>query len=57
MFNLTGYPAISLPCGFSVDELPIGLQLIARHFDEATLLRAAAAFELARGGFEMPQIP
>jgi len=42
--NLAGVPGISLPCGFS-EGLPIGLQLIAKPFDEGTLLRAAYAFE------------
>ncbi len=45
--NLSGLPAISVPCGFSSERLPIGLQLIGRHFDEITLLRAAYAFEQA----------
>jgi aspartyl-tRNA(Asn)/glutamyl-tRNA(Gln) amidotransferase subunit A len=44
--NLAGVPAISVPCGFS-GRLPIGLQLIGKHFDEATLLRAAQAYEAA----------
>mgnify|MGYP001793950646 CR=1 FL=1 len=43
--NLAGGPAISLPCGFSRDGLPIGLQLIGRPFEEETLLRAAYAYE------------
>ena len=43
--NLTGLPAISVPCGFSRDPLPIGLQLTGRMFDEATLLRAADAYQ------------
>ena len=43
--NLTGLPAISVPCGFSATELPIGLQLTGRMFDEVTLLRAADAFQ------------
>ena len=43
--NLTGLPAISIPCGFTEDGLPIGLQLTGRRFDESTLLRAADAFE------------
>ena len=43
--NLAGVPAISVPCGFTRANLPVGLQLIGRHFDEATLLRAAHAYE------------
>ena len=43
--NLAGLPAISIPCGFSPDGLPIGLQLSGRMFDEASLLRAADAFQ------------
>jgi aspartyl-tRNA(Asn)/glutamyl-tRNA(Gln) amidotransferase subunit A len=43
--NLTGLPSISVPCGFSASELPIGFQLTGRAFDEATLLRAADAFQ------------
>lgn len=44
-FNLAGLPAISVPCGFTREQLPIGLQLAARPFDEMTLLRAAHAYE------------
>jgi aspartyl-tRNA(Asn)/glutamyl-tRNA(Gln) amidotransferase subunit A len=43
--NLAGLPAISIPCGFSADRLPIGLQLTGQMFDEATLLRAADAYQ------------
>lgn len=43
--NLAGLPAISVPCGLTRERLPIGLQLTARPFDEATLLRAADALE------------
>jgi aspartyl-tRNA(Asn)/glutamyl-tRNA(Gln) amidotransferase subunit A len=47
-FNLTGQPAASVPCGFTREGLPIGLQIVGRRFDDATVLRAAAAFERAR---------
>ena len=43
--NLAGLPAISLPCGFSPDGLPIGCQLTGRRWDEATLLTAGAALQ------------
>lgn len=45
--NLAGVPGISVPCGFSKDGLPLGLQLIGKHFDESTIYRAAHAFEQA----------
>jgi aspartyl-tRNA(Asn)/glutamyl-tRNA(Gln) amidotransferase subunit A len=45
--NLLGVPAISVPCGFSPEGLPIGLQLAGRWWDEATVLRAANAYERA----------
>jgi len=43
--NLAGLPAISIPCGFSPNRLPIGLQLTGRMFEEVTLLRAADAYQ------------
>jgi aspartyl-tRNA(Asn)/glutamyl-tRNA(Gln) amidotransferase subunit A len=43
--NLTGLPAISVPCGFSPERLPIGVQLTGRMFDEATLLHIADAYQ------------
>jgi aspartyl-tRNA(Asn)/glutamyl-tRNA(Gln) amidotransferase subunit A len=46
-FNLTGLPAISIPCGFDDAGLPIGLQLVARPWAEARLLRVARAYERA----------
>ncbi len=45
--NLAGLPGISIPCGFSSNRLPIGLQLIGKPFDEAQVLRVASAFESA----------
>ena len=44
-FDLTGSPAISVPFGWSAEGLPIGVQLVGRHFDEATVLHAASALE------------
>src|SRR5271170_1559724 len=47
-FNLTGNPAVSLPCGFDSAGLPIAIQLVGRCGEDASLLRAAAAFERAK---------
>jgi aspartyl-tRNA(Asn)/glutamyl-tRNA(Gln) amidotransferase subunit A len=46
-FNLTGLPALSLPCGFTSLGLPVGLQIISRAWGEARVLRAAYAYEQA----------
>jgi aspartyl-tRNA(Asn)/glutamyl-tRNA(Gln) amidotransferase subunit A len=43
--NLAGLPAVSVPCGFTSERLPVGLQLTGRPFDEATVLRVADAYE------------
>lgn len=45
--TVTGLPAISVPCGFTRDGLPVGLQIVGRRCQEAAVLRAAAAFEAA----------
>ncbi len=45
--SLAGIPAISLPCGLSRKGLPIGMQILGRHFEEEVVLRAARAYELA----------
>lgn len=44
-FNFSNSPTLTLPCGFTSDDLPIALQLVGAHFSEATLLRAGHAFE------------
>ena len=46
-FNLTGQPAINVPGGFTASGLPIGVQLVGRHFADDTVLRAAYALEAA----------
>lgn len=48
-FNMTGHPAISQPCGFTADGLPLGLQIVGRFRDDASVLRAAALFEREAG--------
>ena len=47
VFNMTGQPAASIPAGWTDDGLPVGLQIVGRAHDEATVFRAAAAFEEA----------
>ena len=47
-FNVTGQPAASVPCGFTRDGLPIGLQIVGRRYADLSVLRACAAFERAR---------
>ena len=48
VFNLTGQPAASVPCGFTEDGMPIGLHIVGRRGEEETVLRASAAFEEAK---------
>jgi aspartyl-tRNA(Asn)/glutamyl-tRNA(Gln) amidotransferase subunit A len=56
-FNLSGLPAASVPCGLSSEKLPIGLQIIGKPFDEATVLRVADAYERqTRWHLEYPAI-
>ena len=47
VYNITGSPAISVPCGFGADGLPVGLHLAGRNFEEGTALRAAYAYQQA----------
>lgn len=46
-FNFSGQPALSIPCGFTSDNLPVGLQIVGRPFDEPTVLRIGKAYESA----------
>jgi aspartyl-tRNA(Asn)/glutamyl-tRNA(Gln) amidotransferase subunit A len=51
-FNLTGLPAMSVPCGFTEAGLPIGLQIVSRHWGESKVLQAGYAFEQATNWHE-----
>jgi aspartyl-tRNA(Asn)/glutamyl-tRNA(Gln) amidotransferase subunit A len=53
--NMAGLPGISVPAGLSSEGTPLGLQLIGKPFDEATLFRAAKAIEDAAGRFTVPE--
>ncbi len=52
-FDVTGSPALSVPCGLA-DGLPVGLMLVGRRYDDATVLRAGAVYERARGPWDGP---
>lgn len=58
-FNMSGQPAVSIPCGFSGEGLPIGLQIVGRRFDDVGLLSVAAAYEEIRSAamLEWPEPP
>jgi aspartyl-tRNA(Asn)/glutamyl-tRNA(Gln) amidotransferase subunit A len=47
MADLAGIPGISIPCGETKEKLPIGLQILGRHFDESTILKLAHAHEFS----------
>ncbi|BCQ07513.1 amidase [Mycobacterium heckeshornense] len=51
--DITGHPAISVPAGL-LDDLPVGMMIMGKRFDDATVLRVAHAFEQLYGGFPMP---
>ena len=58
LFSVPGLPAVSVPAGFSAEGLPIGLQIVGRPFDEATILRVGHAYELATSWHAMnPPLP
>ena len=52
-FDVFGLPTVSIPCGFSTEGLPIGLQITGRHLDESTVFRLAHAYEQAAGWFRL----
>src|SRR5205085_4416803 len=47
--DLAGIPCMSVPCGATAEGLPVGMQILAKHFDEAGMFRLAEAFEKVRG--------
>ena len=51
-YNLTGMPAISVPCGFTTDGLPVGLQIAGKPFDESTVFHVSYAYEQFARHFE-----
>jgi aspartyl-tRNA(Asn)/glutamyl-tRNA(Gln) amidotransferase subunit A len=55
-FNITGQPALALPTGLSAEGMPLSMQIIGKPFDEATVIRAAAAYEAARGDLPAPPL-
>ena len=46
--SLAGIPCMSVPCGSTSDRLPVGMQILTRHFDETTMLKLAHAYEQAQ---------
>ena len=55
-FNMSWNPAASVPCGFTADGLPVGLQIVGKRFDDLGVLQASAAFEaIAAMGGQTPR--
>ena len=55
-FNVTGQPAVTVPCAFTDTGLPLGVQIAGRPFDEPTVLRVAHAYETVCGAELLPPI-
>jgi aspartyl-tRNA(Asn)/glutamyl-tRNA(Gln) amidotransferase subunit A len=56
LLDLTGQPVITVPCGLTSTGLPTGISFVARRWDEVNALRAARAYEIARGPFPTPPL-
>jgi aspartyl-tRNA(Asn)/glutamyl-tRNA(Gln) amidotransferase subunit A len=56
LFNTTGQPAVTVPCGVTAAGLPVGLQIAGRPYDEALILRVAQSYEFASGGIGSPPL-
>jgi aspartyl-tRNA(Asn)/glutamyl-tRNA(Gln) amidotransferase subunit A len=56
IFDFTGQPVVAVPCGLSPDGLPVSISFVGRRWDEPAALRAARAYEQARGDFPAPPI-
>ncbi len=57
-FNISGHPALSVPCGFTREQLPVGLQVVGRHHRETDVRRVGAAYEaLTEWHARRPPIP
>jgi aspartyl-tRNA(Asn)/glutamyl-tRNA(Gln) amidotransferase subunit A len=56
LFNLTGQPAVSIPCGLSPEGLPLGVQLAGRPHEDAVVLKAARVYEEAVGPFRLAEV-
>jgi len=54
--NIAGLPAISIPCGMSSENMPIGMQLIGKPLSEQTILNAGHVYEQTRGAFALPKL-
>ena len=55
-FNLTGQPACVVPCGFTLANLPVGMQIVGRRYADSLVMQTAGVFEQAQS-FEMPEEP
>jgi aspartyl-tRNA(Asn)/glutamyl-tRNA(Gln) amidotransferase subunit A len=56
LFDVTGQPVLTVPCGLTPEGLPTGISFVARRWDETTALRAGRAYEMVRGPFPAPPI-